>query len=82
VGDHTGQGPKTDIDTDARIVEQVSQHLTADPALNASRIEVLCLDAVVTLDGEVITSADRNLAEHLAAAVSGVTRVRNNLLVA
>jgi osmotically-inducible protein OsmY len=82
VGDHTGEGPKTNIDADARIVDQVSQHLTDDPTLNASKIEVLCRDGAVSLNGEVTTAADRLRAEHLAAAVSGVTEVRNELLVA
>jgi osmotically-inducible protein OsmY len=82
VGDHAGKGPNTEITADTRIVDDVSRHLTADSALDASRMEVLCSAGVVTLNGEVITAADRSHAEHLAAAVSGVTSVQNNLLVA
>jgi osmotically-inducible protein OsmY len=82
VGDHTGEGPKTDIDSDARIIEQVSQHLTEDATLNASKVEVLCVGGVVALNGEVTTSADKLRAENLAVATPGVTEVQNNLLVA
>ena len=82
VGDHRGLGPKNKIDDDARIVDEVSRHMTADVLLDASRVVVLCEAGVVTLNGDVTTGADRMRAEHLAAAVSGVAEVRNNLLVA
>lgn len=82
VGDHRGLGPQSSINADTRIVDEISRHLTADPLLDASRMAVLCEEGVVTLNGDVTTSADRSRAEHLAAAVSGVAEVRNNLLVA
>ncbi len=82
VGDHTGEGPKASISEDARIIEEVGRRLTQDAALDASRVEVLCADGVVTLNGEVTTSADKLRAEHLAAAVSGVREVESRLLVA
>lgn len=82
VGDHTGEGPKSEITSDAAIVEQISQRLTEDAMLNASKVEVLCLSGTVTLNGEVTTSADKLRAEHLAGAVAGVAQVQNNLLVA
>ncbi len=82
VGDHTGEGPKANISEDARIVDEVGRRLTEDAALDASRVEVLCAEGVVTLNGEVTTSADSVRAEHLAAAVTGVTRVENLLTVA
>ncbi len=82
VGDHTGQGPSTAIDVDARIVDEISRRMTEDSALDASRVRVSCTDGVVRLNGEVTTTADRGRAEHLAAAVGGVREVRNDLLVA
>jgi len=81
-GDHSGQGPTTHGDPDALIVAEISQRLTADAELDASRIEVHCLAGAVTLNGSVITSADRRRAEDLAAAVKGVGRVRNDLQIA
>lgn len=81
-GDHSGQGPQSHGDPDALIVEEINQRLTADPGLDASRIEVRALAGAVTLDGAVITSADRRCAEDLAAAVKGVIQVRNDLQVA
>ena len=82
VGDHTGKGPKTSLDPDTLILEQVNQQLTVDPDLDASNVEVAVHAGVVTLDGAVITSADKRRAEYLAAAVTGVSKVRNDLLVA
>jgi osmotically-inducible protein OsmY len=81
VGDHSGEGPKSETNPDARIADQVSQHLTADHELDASRVDIACEAGVVTLNGEVTTLADKNRAQHLAAAVSGVVRVQDNLLV-
>src|SRR5665213_1802355 len=40
VGDHSGQGPAPVLDGDARILDDVSRHLTGDRVLDASRIEV------------------------------------------
>jgi len=81
VGDHTGEGPKTSGDPDTLILDQVNQRLTLDSELNASNIEVSVLAGAVTLGGAVTTSADKSRAEYLAAAVTGVSQVRNNLLV-
>ena len=82
VGDHAGQGPSATIDEDMRITDQISRRMTNDPNLDASRVAVSCRDRVVTLTGEVLTDADRRLAEHLAAAAPGALEVRNSLVVA
>lgn len=81
-GDHSGQGPKSDLDPDARIVNSLSQRLTADAGLDASKIEIAAVDGVVTLNGSVTTSAEKRQAEDLAAATAGVSQVHNRLLVA
>lgn len=82
VGDHTGVGPKTTVDPDRVISDEVCKRLTDDRLLDASRIEVACLGGVVGLTGEVTTTADRARAEHLAGAVQGVIEVENRLAVA
>jgi osmotically-inducible protein OsmY len=80
-GDHTGQGPASGLDEDARIVDAISRRMTNDAALDASRVRVACHAGAVTLTGAVTTSADRDHAGHLAAAAPGVSEVRNDLIV-
>lgn len=80
-GDHTGKGPENDLDPDARIVADISQRLTDDPDLDASRVKVASRDGLVTLTGEVSTAAHRARAEQLAGAVAGVQLVENRLQV-
>jgi osmotically-inducible protein OsmY len=82
VGDHTGQGPASQLDGDARIVDDINRRLTDDPGLNASRINVVSASGAVTLNGSVSTSDERRRAEDLAGAVAGVDRVQNKLIVA
>jgi len=82
VGDHTGKGPRGELDQDARIVDEVSQRLRADPDIDASRVEVASHSGAVTLNGQVTTSAHRAHAEDVAHAVAGVSQVENRLLVA
>ena len=80
-GDHAGQGPKDFADSDTRIINEVGQRLTAEPMINASNIEVLCVAGSVTLNGSVATSAEKTHAEHLTMSVSGVKQVSNHLQV-
>ncbi len=82
VGDHTGKGPQGDLDPDARIVDELSQRLRADPAIDASRVEVASHSGAVTLNGQVTTSVHRAKAEEVAHAVAGVSQVENRLVVA
>ena len=82
VGDHSGQGPQSDLDEDARIVDEVSRKLTADPAVDASRIAVVAHDGVVVLSGQVLTIAHRLHAEEVAHTAAGVSQVENRLVVA
>lgn len=82
VGDHTGQGPNAHIDSDPLIREALNQRLTADPQINASKVEVEVLAGAVTLNGAVTTAAERRRAEDLALKVPGVSQVANRLLVA
>lgn len=82
VGDHTGKGPQSDLDPDARIVDDISQRLKDDADIDASRVEVASHSGAVTLNGQVTTSAQRAKAEEVAHAVAGVTQVENRLVVA
>jgi osmotically-inducible protein OsmY len=82
VGDHSGKGPQSDLDPDARIVDDISQRLRDDADIDASRVEVASHSGAVTLNGQVTTSAQRAKAEDVAHAVAGVTQVENRLLVA
>lgn len=81
VGDHSGKGPESHLDPDARIVDELSKRLSADAAIDASRIEVVSRDGAVILKGDVTTSAARAHAEEVAHAVAGVSQVENHLLV-
>jgi len=80
-GDHSGKGPQSHLEPDARIVDEITRRLTDDPAIDASRIEVASHDGAVTLNGEVTTSGHRAQAEEVAHTVAGVTQVENRLQV-
>ncbi|HEV7158533.1 MAG TPA: BON domain-containing protein [Caulobacteraceae bacterium] len=82
VGDHTGKGPDSHLDPDARIVDEISHRLTEDPGIDATRVVVAAHDGAVTLDGQVSTSAARAHVEEVATTVAGVSRVENHLMVA
>lgn len=82
VGDHSGKGPESDLDPDARIIAEVSQRLTDHPDIDASRVKVASRDGLVTLTGEAPTADHRAQAEKLAGAVAGVHLVENRLQVA
>ncbi len=80
-GDHSGKGPANDLDPDARIVADISQRLTDDTDIDASRLKVESRDGLVALSGEVSTAAQRASAGELAGAVTGVHMVENRLQV-
>jgi hypothetical protein len=80
-GQHHGRGPKGYKRSDERIREDVSDRLTEDGYLDATRVEVGVENGEVTLNGWVAERAAKRRAEDLAEAVSGVTHVQNNLRV-
>jgi osmotically-inducible protein OsmY len=55
--------------------------LTDDYYLDASDVEVMMNDSVVTLTGRVDSRYDKRGAEYIAESVSGVKEVTNQLLV-
>lgn len=79
--DHRGKGPRGYRRSDERIAEDVNDHLTDDPSLDASEIEVTVSEAEVTLTGTVASKRAKRRAEDCADAVSGVAHVQNNLRV-
>jgi hypothetical protein len=79
--DHRGKGPSGYRRSDARILEDISDRLTADSRVDASRIEVAVTDGEVTLAGEVDSKYAKRRAEDCADSVYGVRHVQNNLRV-
>lgn len=78
---HRGRGPRGYQRSDERIREDVNDHLTEDPHLDASDIEVTVSGREVTLSGTVESRFAKRHAEDIADSVSGVTHVQNNLRV-
>lgn len=77
--DFRGRGPKGYRRTDERIREDVNDHLTEDPYVDASDIEVAVSSGEVTLSGTVPDRRSRRRAEDLVEAIPGVSFVQNNL---
>jgi osmotically-inducible protein OsmY len=65
---------------DAKITAEVRALIEHYPALNPpNSVRVQTLDHVVYLTGEVNTDLERSMAESVALAVAGVTRVVNSI---
>lgn len=75
-----GKGPKSYRRSDERIREDVNDRLS-EGYLDASEIEVLVAEGVVTLTGTVNSRSDKRRAEDIADDVSGVKNVENRLRV-
>jgi osmotically-inducible protein OsmY len=80
-GGHRGKGPKNFQRTDERIREAVSEALEIHDDLDATHIEVLVKNAEVVLSGSVDSRDAKRLAEDIAASVSGVRDVQNQIKV-
>jgi osmotically-inducible protein OsmY len=65
---------------DTEITAKVKAAIFAAPGLKTFQISVDTIKGVVTLSGSVDTLASGELAQALAGAVAGVTRVRNQLI--
>ena len=57
----------------------MSETLQEQPEMEGSRIKVRIAGGVVTLDGTVVSDAQKSRAEHVASSFAGVREVRNNL---
>lgn len=67
---------------DASLTAAVKAALVKEPDLKSLGINVDTKDGAVILKGEVKSMADKQRAEQVASAVSGVSRVDNQLQVA
>jgi hyperosmotically inducible periplasmic protein len=67
--------------TDTSITASVQAKLTGDKASNFARIDVDTERGIVTLNGVVQASRERDRAERLAREVGGVRGVTNNLQI-
>jgi osmotically-inducible protein OsmY len=78
---HRGRGPKGYRRTDERLKEIICERLTEDPFIDASDITVDVANGAVTLQGSVLARPQKHAAEDLAAEVSGVTEIHNELRI-
>lgn len=78
---HRGLGPEGYRRSDERISEDIHDHLTEDPALDARFIQVAVADGEVTLSGRVANRWSKHRAEHCVEDIGGVGHVQNNLRV-
>jgi osmotically-inducible protein OsmY len=81
-GPHTGRGPKGYQRSDDRIREDICEHLTQHPSIDASEIEIEVKNGEVTLKGTVDNRQAKRMAEDAADSCSGVKEVNNQLRVA
>ena len=80
-GGYRGRGPKNYRRSDARIEEEVNEHLTDDPFVDASHIDVRVEDGVVHLSGRVRTRGEKRRADDIANECIGVHDVMNAIRV-
>ena len=80
-GPYVGLGPKGYRRSDERIHEEVSDRLMTHPDVDASDIEVVVSEGIVTLEGSVEDRHQKRIAEFIAEDVVGVDDVRNQLTV-
>ncbi len=78
---YRGMGPKSYTRSDERVLEDINERLTEDDYLDASDINVRCVNGVITLEGTVAERWMKHRAEDLADASSGVKQVDNRLQV-
>ncbi|MCQ4165591.1 BON domain-containing protein [Tahibacter harae] len=80
--DFRGRGPRGYVRSDERVREDVSECLAEDPYVDASNIDVVVREGVVTLSGSIAQRRLKHRAEDLAGACRGVREVDNRLRVA
>jgi len=80
-GAFTGKGPKNYVRSDERIREDVCEHLSYHPYIDASDIEVVVREGEVTLSGTVDARMVKRAAEECCDHVRGVRDVHNQLRV-
>jgi len=79
--EHEGKGPKGYRRPDERIHDEICEHLTRHPLIDASAMDVHVKDGEVTLTGEVTDRRTKHLIEDAVDEVSGVREIHNQLRV-
>jgi hypothetical protein len=79
--DFRGMGPKGYKRNDERISDEVHEHLTEDPYVDATNISISVSGGEVTLSGTVESREAKHRAERAIEDVSGVNHVQNNLRI-
>jgi len=77
----TGCNPKPVTVDDPTLMSNIQQKIASDGALHNEAIQVYVQQGAATLNGQVSSEAARSLAANDAAAVTGVSKVINNLVV-
>ena len=80
-GPHSGRGPQGYQRSDARIEEDVCEHLTYHGMLDATGIQVQVDNGEVILTGSVESRQAKRLAEDILDGISGVRDIHNQLRV-
>lgn len=80
-GSNRGRGPKNYRRSDERIRDDINDRLTDNDWLDASDVEVSVAGGEATLSGAVDSRYAKRIAEDIAASVTGVSDVQNNLRV-
>jgi hypothetical protein len=80
-GNFSGRGPKGWRRSDDRIREEVNEALARNPDIDASEIEVVVQNSVVTLRGVVEDRGEKRLAEDIVEDIFGIDDVNNELKV-
>ena len=79
---HPPAGGPAEQRPDEAIWEDIHEHLTTNPDLDATEVEILVEDGDVTLTGRVPSRESKWLAEELARGVPGVMNLHNRLKLA
>jgi osmotically-inducible protein OsmY len=80
-GPHSGRGPQGYQRSDARIEEDICEHLTHHGMLDATGIQVQVENGEVTLTGIVESRQAKRLAEDVLDSISGIRDIHNQLRV-
>lgn len=80
-GPNAGRGPKGYRRSDEHIIEEACQCLERHGYVDASDVEVTCVEGVLTLEGEVPDRRSKREAESAVEDIYGVKDVMNHLRV-
>lgn len=80
-GIYAGRGPRGYQRSDERIREDINDRLTDDWYIDATDVEVIVNNSMVTLTGRVNSREEKRRAEDIAECVSGATDISNQLRV-